>query len=65
VQESCLPPKVALQTVLSRRLKLVVQGLYLANRLSTLVTTVLHLHVALAQPISKAEVRCTLNPREP
>jgi hypothetical protein len=57
VQESCLPPKVALQTVLSRRLKLVVQGLYLANRLSMLVTTIMHLHVALQQPISKAEVR--------
>ena len=48
---------MALQTVLARRLKLVVQGLYLANRLSMLVTTIMHLHVALQQPISKAEVK--------
>lgn len=39
------------------RLKLVVQGLYLAHRVNTLVGTLLHLHVALQQPISKADVR--------
>ena len=39
------------------RLKLVVQGLYLANRLNTAISTILHLHVSLQQPISKADVR--------
>eukprot|EP00854_Cymbomonas_tetramitiformis_P025737 gene25737-31480_t len=56
--DSCLPPKSSLQQVLLTRLKLVVQGMYLASRVRVLLQTCIHLHVALDQPITKHEIRC-------
>lgn len=46
-----------IHTLLSGRLKLLVQGLLLASRVKTLVRTSVELHTSLEVPISKEQVK--------
>lgn len=56
--ESSLPTKsTKMSAVLGPRVRLLSNGLFIAQRLRTLLQVAIHLHVSLEAPISKAELR--------